>query len=145
MITPAVNPHRLNREVSTRMRNAHEFHGVAQLKAGLRIAGNRYKSHIKHGFTVEPPGFYSVFSKDDTGNNTERGGQHVGSIDCCQAKSVDGKFQDRKLPDRGTFRGSDRRIKASQSGISWGFCMNKSQAGVSSRDKREMVIRDSLR
>lgn len=81
--------------------DAHEFHGVSQLKAGLRIAGNGYKGHIKHGLTVEPPGFYSVFSKDDTGNNTERGGQHVGSIDCCQAKSVDGKFQDQKLPDQG--------------------------------------------
>ena len=46
---------------------------------------------------------------------------------------------------RGTFSGSDSRMKASQEGISSGFCMSSSQMGVSIRESREMNIRDRRR
>ena len=46
---------------------------------------------------------------------------------------------------KGTLSGSDSWIKASQSGMSSVFCINRSHVGVKSRDSRDMVILDRRR
>jgi hypothetical protein len=74
--------------------DAHKFHGVAKFKAGLGIVGNGDKGHIQHGFGVEPPGLYRIFSQHDTCDNAEGSGKHIWGVYRCQAQTVDGKFKD---------------------------------------------------
>ena len=79
--------------------DSHKFQRVAQFEAGLGVIGDGNKGHVEHGLTVEPPGFYRIFPQNNTGNHTEGGGQHIGSIDSRQPQAVNGKFQYKKLPD----------------------------------------------
>ena len=85
--------------------DAHKFHGVAKFKAGLGIVGNGDKGHIQHGFGVEPPGLYRIFSQHDTCDNAEGSGKHIWGVYRCQAQTVDGKFKDEKLPDERNITG----------------------------------------
>ena len=121
--------------------DAHKFHGVAKFKAGLGIVGNGDKGHIQHGFGVEPPGLYRIFSQHDTCDNAEWRSKHVGSVYRCQAQTVNGKFKDEKLPDERNITGSDSRINRSQWGISSVFCISISQVGVRSMESREISMR----
>ena len=85
--------------------DTHKFHGIAKFKAGLGVVGDGDESHVQHGFGVKPPGFHSVFSQYDTGDDAERGSKHIWGVYCCQPQAVNGKFQDQKLPDQGNVTG----------------------------------------
>lgn len=121
--------------------DTHKFHGVAKFKAGLGIVGNGDKGHIQHGFGVEPPGLYRIFSQHDTCDNAEWRSKHVGSVYRCQAQTVNGKFKDEKLPDERNITGVRQPYKPEPVGISSVFCISISQVGVRSMESREISMR----
>ena len=67
--------------------DTHKFHGIAKFKAGLGVVGDGDESHVQHGFGVKPPGFHSVFSQYDTGDDAERGSKHIWGVYCCQPQA----------------------------------------------------------
>ena len=77
-----------------------EFECVAEFEARHRVVGDRDERHIEHRLAVEPAGFDRVFSKHDTGDDTERCRQHAGGVDCREPQTIDGKFQDQELIDQ---------------------------------------------
>ena len=95
-----MKPQRLRKSGQNQEQDAHEFECVAEFEARHRVVGDRDERHIKHRLAVEPAGFDRVFSKHDTGDDTERCRQHAGGVDCREPQTIDGKFQDQKLIDQ---------------------------------------------
>ena len=122
--------------------DTHKFHGVAKFKAGLGIIGNGDKGHIQHGFGVEPPGFYRIFSQHDTCDNAEWRSKHIGSVHRGQTQTVNSKFRMRSCQTRVNVTGILKLDKPEPVGDQFSIPkISINQVGVRSMESREISIR----